>query len=298
MDMSQRCVIVEMDRTRPTWLIFGWRGWIGGMVRKIIEDRGDVVHLAKSRAETSEDEIRTLKPTHVVAWIGRTHSSDPDGLQTIDYLENRDKLAENLNDNLYATIVLAGLSEKYGFHLTSGGTGCIFSQESREFTENDDPNFFGSAYSVVKGVVDRIMRSNYPNVLNARIRMPISQRESPRNFITKILNYKEIHSVPNSMTVLPELLPVLVELASRNVKGTLNLTNPGKISHNEILEMYREIVDPTKTWSNVDELGSLTLAGRSNNSLSTLRLEELCKEHGIKKIKHIKDAVRSALELQ
>ena len=35
-----------------------------------------------------------------------------------------------------------------------------------------------------------------------------------------------------------------------NQKGTINLTNPGLISHNEILQMYKEIVDPSFTWEN------------------------------------------------
>ena len=41
-----------------------------------------------------------------------------------------------------------------------------------------------------------------------------------------------------------------MKLAEQNETGTLNLTNPGLISHNEILEMYKEIVDPTFKWSN------------------------------------------------
>jgi len=60
------------------------------------------------------------------------------------------------------------------------GTGCIFhydevhTEENQVgFTEEDYPNFFGSAYSTIKGKVDTLMRQ-YPTVLNARIRMPIS----------------------------------------------------------------------------------------------------------------------------
>jgi hypothetical protein len=48
-----------------------------------------------------------------------------------------------------------------------------------------------------------------------------------------------------------ELLPMALKLAKQNLTGTLNLTNPGLISHNKILEMYREIVDPNFTWKNL-----------------------------------------------
>ena len=73
------------------------------------------------------------------------------------------------------------------------------------------------------------------HTLNLRIRMPITACQSERNFIVKILNYEKICDCPNSMTVLPELIPVMVELAEKKVTGTINFTNPGLISHNEIL---------------------------------------------------------------
>ena len=37
------------------------------------------------------------------------------------------------------------------------------------------------------------------------------------------------------MTVLPELLPLSIEMARRKLTGIMNFTNPGAISHNEIL---------------------------------------------------------------
>ena len=88
------------------------------------------------------------------------------------------------------------------------------------------------------------------NVLNLRIRMPIIGEDNSRNFITKITNYAKICSIPNSMTVLPELLPIALDMMIKEETGTINLTNPGVISHNEILEMYRELVNPEFTWAN------------------------------------------------
>jgi hypothetical protein len=62
-----------------------------------------------------------------------------------------------------------------------------------------------------------------------------------------------------------------------NTTGTINLTNPGLISHNEILQMYTEIVDPTFTWQNfsIEEQRTILAADRSNNFLDTTKLEEL-----------------------
>ena len=95
------------------------------------------------------------------------------------------------------------------------------------------------------------------------------------------------------MTVLDELLPVMIDMAEKKITGTINLTNPGLISHNEILEMYREIVDKKFTWKNysVEEQNNILAAGRSNNYLDTTRLEELYPD-----VKNIKVSVRECLE--
>ena len=120
--------------------------------------------------------------------------------------------------------------------------------------------------------------------------MPITSEIISRNFITKITNYKKICSIPNSMTVLDNLLPVMIQYALSNRKGTINLTNPGLISHNEILEMYKEIVEPDFTWENfsIDEQNNILASKRSNNCLDTTTLE-------LDNVKHIKDAVRDVL---
>lgn len=47
--------------------------------------------------------------------------------------------------------------------------------------------------------------------------------------------YDKVIDIPNSMTVLPELLPLSIEMARRKLTGIMNFTNPGAISHNEIL---------------------------------------------------------------
>ena len=130
------------------------------------------------------------------------------------------------------------------------------------------------------------------NVLNVRIRMPITDEYNSRNFITKITNYEKICSVPNSMTVLDELLPMMIDMAVNKTTGTINLTNPGLITHNEILEMYKDIVDPNFTWNNFtpEEQAKILAAGRSNNYLDTSRLESLYPN-----VKNIKDSVKDAL---
>lgn len=80
----------------------------------------------------------------------------------------------------------------------------------------------------------------------------------------------QIVSVQNSFTVLPELLPLSVKLAIHNVTGPMNFTNPGSVSHNELMELYRHYIDPSFTWTNFSETEQRQVlkACRSNNTLN------------------------------
>ena len=224
------------------WLVYGSKGWIGRQFCDILDKSGETVIEAKSRADDEiavETELIIERPDRVVSLIGRT--SGP-GYSTIDYLEQKGKLVENMQDNLYGPCVLAMLCSKHDIHFTYLGTGCIF-DGYEGFGENARPNFFGSSYSTVKGFTDRMMHLFSSNVLNCRIRMPITADDNNKNFITKIRKYKKICSTPNSMTVLPEILPIMVDMIRNRLTGTINLTNPGLITHNEILQMVKEILD-------------------------------------------------------
>ena len=181
------------------------------------------------------------------------------------------------------------------------GTGCIYSYEDEKkiFHENDSPNFFGSNYSIVKGFTNLLM--NDTNALHLRIRMPITSEKNPRKFITKITSYEKICSIPSSMSVLDELIPLAIHMMKEKIVGTINFTNPGVISHNQILQMYREIIDPSFVWKNftIEEQDKILLSKRSNNHLDTLLVEmiyiDLVRKYPYLVLNPIKEAVRKCL---
>jgi len=267
--------------SRRIALLWGSKGWIGSQFTKVLESKGFTVVAAASRADNRlavVEEIDRVKPDHLVCMIGRTHGP---GYTTIDYLEQEGKLKENLQDNLYAPLTLASVSKKRGIPLLYMGTGCIFESMDglKPFTESDPPNFFGSAYSTVKGITDRILNEQYADsCLNVRIRMPISSEDCERNFISKIIQYTHICSIPNSMTVLDDVLPCLADCMVRGIRGTLNAVNPGTIDHSTILGMYRDIQNKGHRWleiSNKELVIGFVKGKRSNNKLDTSRLEQL-----------------------
>jgi 3,5-epimerase/4-reductase len=272
----------------------------------------DSVLLAAARADDEvgvEQELLSLRPDRVISLIGRTHGP---GYSTIDYLEQKGKLKENVRDNLYAPLTLMYLSAKHGIHYTYLGTGCVFTYDqehplgapaAKGFNEQSLPNFFGSAYSTVKGFTDRLFHMMGGQALNVRIRMPITADDSPRNFITKITTYKKICSISNSMTVLPQLLPIMLEMSAQKEVGTVNMVNPNPISHSEILAKYRDIVDPSFKWEefSVEEQNKILAAERSNNTLSTARLQQFAPnvlpiDKAVEKVLHEMAANRKAAQ--
>ena len=286
-------------------LLYGGRGWIGNQFKLLMSQQNIEYTLGECRVDninSLSNEIISVSPTHIVSMIGRTHGSINDKkYETIDYLEQPGKIYDNIKDNLFSPVLLALVCKQLNIHFTYLGTGCIFKfddthpfgKEVNGFKENDNPNFFGSGYSVVKGFTDQLMKQFEDTVLNLRIRMPISLTSNPRDFITKITTYEKICSIPNSMTVLPDILPIVIDMMKKNNTGTYNMTNPGLISHNEILEMYKNIVDNTFTWKNfsLTEQDEILDSKRSNNFLDTTKLE---KEYP--NLPNIKDAIKKCLE--
>lgn len=313
-------LVLKASKKETKVLVFGGNGWIGSKVVELLQDlkqksKTNNTNIIVIKSLCRADDIKMIQKeidliknvTHIMSFIGRTHGIyNNEVIGTIDYLEKPGKLVENINDNLFSPIGLAELSKKNGIHFTYLGTGCIFEYDDKHlfgdaetgFLEGDLPNFVGSSYSIVKGYTDRLMQLLYSDsTLNARIRMPITDELcSSRNFITKITSYKKVCSMPNSMTVLDELLPVLIDMALNKQVGTVNLTNPGLISHNEILSMYKEIVDPEFTWENftIEEQNQILSSKRSNNCLDTMKLTNITLSFK-NSVSPIKEAIRNVL---
>jgi len=198
-------------------------------------------------------------------------------------------------------LTLATLCSRIGVHLTYFGTGCVFnddpeSDQKKKYTEEDKPNFFNSAYGITKGHTDQIMQMFGDIVLNVRVRLVLSSDagNSSRNLINKLLSFDKIINIENSVTVLDEMLPALYTLACTKKTGTMNMTNPGTISHNEIMELYKQYVDPKVTWENfsVSAQNEILACERSNCEMDSSKLKKLCPE-----ISTAKEAVAQAMKL-
>ena len=95
-----------------------------------------------------------------------------------------------------------------------------------------------------------------------------------RNFVTKITAYDRVIDVPNSVTVLHDMLPVALAMMDRKLTGLFNFTNPGVVSHNDVLAAYKAVIDPTFWYANFSEEAQAKIlkAGRCNNHLDVAKL--------------------------
>ncbi|XP_078431259.1 rhamnose biosynthesis 1 isoform X2 [Wolffia australiana] len=260
------------------FLIYGRTGWIGGLLGDICGKQGIPFEYGQGRLEDRASlltDIHAVRPTHVFNAAGVT------GRPNVDWCETH--RPETIRANVAGTLTLADVCRTQGLLMVNFATGCIFEYDAahplgsgKGFKEEDTPNFAGSFYSKTKAMVEELLKE-YENVCTLRVRMPISSDlTNPRNFITKIARYSKVVNIPNSMTVLDELLPISVEMAKRNLTGIWNFTNPGVVSHNEILEMYRAHIDPGFTWTNftLEEQAKVIVAARSNNEMDASKLKK------------------------
>ncbi|CAM9913701.1 unnamed protein product [Pylaiella littoralis] len=208
--------------SEQVYLLFGKTGWLGGKLTTLLREQGKTVHLADSRLENRESvlkEIETIKPTHVLNAAGVT------GRPNVDWCESN--RPETVRANVIGTLNLADICSGKGIHCTVYATGCIYEYDAEHtiggkgFLESDPANFKASFYSFTKGMVENMLKV-FPNVCILRVRMPISDDLSPRNFVTKIVKYEKVVNIPNSMTVLTDLLPVSLAMADKK----LEMKNP------------------------------------------------------------------------
>jgi dTDP-4-dehydrorhamnose reductase len=274
--LSKCCEEDESTRA-ATFLVYGRTGWIGGMLGRLLADSKNAYFYGAARLHDRraiEEDIDRCHPTHILNAAGIT------GRPNVDWCESHKR--EVVQTNVLGTLNLIDLAHSRGIHVTNFATGCIYSYDDAHplggpgFTENDVANFRGSYYSNTKAMVEELIQQ-YDNVLQLRLRMPIDDDLlNPRNFVFKIARYENVVDIPNSMTVLNELVPLAIDGALRKLTGIFNFTNPGVISHNEVLQLYKDYCDNDFTWKNftLQEQSEILVAPRSNNMLDTQKLEE------------------------
>jgi dTDP-4-dehydrorhamnose reductase len=249
-------------------MIVGSRGYLGQRFLQAYPDAAtpslDIADRALVRRALAEHQ-----PGVVINCAGRC------GSPNVDWCE--DHKLETVHSNVTGALVLAEECLRHDVYLVHLSSGCVYSGDNggKGYSEADPPNFAGSYYSRTKAAADQILRE-FP-VLSLRLRMPFDDSLSPRNLLMKLRKYRRLLTAANSLTCVTDLVRAADRLIDQRYTGIVNVVNPGAISPFEVMEMYREIVDPGLQFEpiGVEQLGELTRAGRSTCILNTALLENV-----------------------
>ncbi len=251
-------------------LIFG-SGYLGKKFLQALEGAyltyADIADPIEVRAALSEYE-----PDAVLNCAGKT------GAPNVDWCETNQ--LPTFRSNVVGPLILAEACAERDIHLTQLASGCIFygpSPDPRGWREEDHANP-SATYTRSKYASDLCL-TQLPKVALVRLRMPIDSEPNPHNLIDKLVKYKKIIDVENSVTVINDLLGAVKGIIEKRGTGIFHAVNAGAMRHRDLIRLYEELVDPTHTneWITEDDLVTQGLATkvRSNNLMQNTRLPEL-----------------------
>ena len=126
-------------------------------------------------------------------------------------------------------------------------SGCIYTgsrPDGSGFTELDAPNFTFrqnncSFYSGTKALGEEVLAGR-TDVYLWRLRIPFDEVESPRNYLTKLMRYQRLLEAENSISQLAEFVGATFACWEKRIPfGTYNVTNPGKVTTREVVDLIR-----------------------------------------------------------
>ena len=166
-------------------------------------------------------------------------------------------------------------------------SGCIYSGERSGgggWREDDAPNFSFRAnhcsfYSGTKALGEEVL-VGADNLYVWRLRIPFSEVDSPRNYLSKMMRYARLLDAANSLSHLDEFCRATFECWTRRVPfGTYNVTNPGQVTTREVVRLIENsgVVGAEKVFSFFDDEGEFMAKAaktpRSNCVLDTTKIE-------------------------
>lgn len=199
------------------------------------------------------------------------------GKPNVDEAELRKEDCWHLN--VKVPLMISDLCKKLDVQYIHISSGCIYSGYDKHFTEEDVPNFglydASSFYSKSKHAFETLC--DYGAII--RIRMPISDTFSDRNYLTKIVKYDNLVNYLNSKTYVPDIARLIEYLIKKQVKistiNKLNFVNPNPLNTMDIVRNLRDYNFVNPNWKFVPIKDLNIIAPRSNCVLSIDKLKSI-----------------------
>jgi dTDP-4-dehydrorhamnose reductase len=235
--------------------LLGGSGYVGNAYQALFKRKG-IAFRSLRRSEVDYANKGTLlaalradRPEFLVNAAGYT------GKPNVDACELHK--AECLLGNAVLPGIVAMACEEAGVPWGHVSSGCIYSGDGPGkdgFTELDPPNFtfrsnHCSFYSGTKGLGEEVLAGR-PNLFVWRLRIPFDSVDNPRNYLAKLMRYERLLEATNSISELDEFVEATLACWTKRVPfGTYNVTNPGRVTTREVVEMIRRSGVCTKQFS-------------------------------------------------
>ena len=246
-------------------LILG-KGFIGSYLQRALDCRLNGSYIKSYR--DAEKIFKRYKPKIIINCIGIT------GRRNVDDCE--EDIDKTLLANSFVPVILAELALRNKIKLVHISSGCIFNfdyKKDKPIKEESEDYFFKLFYSRSKIYAERAIEklARDFNILVLRIRIPLVNKKHPKNILNKLLKYRRVTDIPNSVTYIPDFIKAVRHLLKIDAKGVYNLVNKGGLRYPRLMQVYRKYF-PSYRFSLVT-LKKLGLV-RTDLILSTNKLEK------------------------
>lgn len=223
---------------RTSILLIGAEGYIGKkLATAFFNEKWDTKCLQRNNLLT---ELARNRESYdfVVNAAGYTGKPNVD-----DCKHNKQRVLE---DNVLLPTLLTEWCKRWEVPLVHVSSGCIYSGSAgggTGFTEEHEPNYSFlseepcSYYSGSKAAAETIVRG-YDKHHILRLRMPFNGERSDRNLLVKLLNYRLLVDVTNSITHVDDFIASTVMIMKDSLPyGTWNLVNHSPVTTRTICEV-------------------------------------------------------------
>lgn len=283
------------------YLLLGGAGYVGSAFQKELAKRDkEFIPVSRKTVDYTRKEelvrlIRETKPSFLINAAGYTGKPNVDACEIYksDCLMGNAVLPGVIREACEATQLPWG-------HVSSG---CIFTGKQSDgsgFRETDDPNFCFrtnncSFYSGCKALGEETLEGSEQTYI-WRLRIPFSEVDSPRNYLSKLMNYDRLLQAENSISHLEDFVRCCVECWEKRVDfGTYNVTNTGYVSTREVTELIQRHLAPEKDFaffkSEAEFMAVAAKTPRSNCVMDNSKLRDA----GIE-IRDVQEALTTSLK--
>lgn len=267
------------------YLILGKSGYIANAFIREVEKRG-MDYIALSRSDIDYTNFKEFKAYLEINFIkfGKIkiiNCAGYVGKPNVDACELNK--SETILGNIIFPSMLSNLCINKGIELIHVSSGCIYdgTNNGLGFSEDDAPNFSFdqnncSFYSGSKAVCEEVLKSN-PWCYIFRLRVPFDNIDSPRNYISKCLNYETLFNIENSITHRFDYAKYCLDLM--NIKapyGIYNICNKGSITTEFVVDLIKKYLKPNKSFKffeNEEAFSGVISTPRSSCTMNTSKLE-------------------------